>query len=130
MMKKIIDGMAYGVSLGMLVYLVQLLVFQVPSQTSSQILVVVISSALMGLSSLIYHKENWSLLAQCTLHFMSILAIVIIMGYLNGWVIFKLSFYANFMLQFVVIYVIIWLIMYYTQSKKIKQINAHLAKKD
>lgn len=129
-MKKYSDAVAYGIGFGMLFYVLQLLFLKVEAQTSSQILVVVIGSAVMGLSSLIYQKENWSLLTQGVLHFLGVFAIVNVMAYLNGWFAFNLSFYLGFVLQFVVIYAIIWLVIYYLQGQKVKQINAHLGKKD
>lgn len=125
-MKKYSDAIVYGIGFGMLFYLLQLFFLKVEAQSSSQILVVVIGSATMGLSSLIYQKDSWSLLTQGVVHFLAIFALVNLMAYLNGWFTFNLPFYLSFVLQFVVIYAIIWLIMYYLQGKRVTQINAHL----
>lgn len=125
-MKKYSDAIVYGIGFGMVWYLLQLGFLQVEGQRSSQILVVVLVSAAMGLSSLIYTKENWSLLKQVVLHWGMIFGLVNVMGYVNGWLVFETGFYVSFFLQFLATYVLIWLVMYYLQGKRVKQINARL----
>ncbi|MGT2865542.1 DUF3021 domain-containing protein [Streptococcus fryi] len=126
-MKTYWDAWVSGVGLGMMVYVSLLWLSQVHAQGFSQILIVMLGSGMMGLASLIYRIDSWSLLRQSISHLIVILGLVVAMGLMNGW--FDTSqrdFVMVFLGQFILIYLLIWVVAYYLNSKRVKHINAVL----
>ncbi len=126
-MKTYWDAWVSGVGLGMMAYIILLWLSQVHAQGFSQILIVMLGSGLMGLASLIYRIDKWSLFRQSMSHLLIILGLVVGMGLMNGW--FDMSqkgFVMLFLGQFILIYLLIWVVAYYLNSKRVKHINAVL----
>lgn len=130
-MKKLFDRFAYGVTIGSFIYLAQLFIWNIAEQTSQQLLVTVFFSGLMGLSALIYELEKGSDLAKTSLHFGVILALVVGMTSLNGWVDWTadLGFLFGVLTQFSLTYLAIWTGFYLFNRQQIKRINENLRKK-
>lgn len=126
-MKTYWDAWVSGVGLGMMAYIILLWLSQVHAQGFSQILIVMLGSGLMGLASLIYRIDKWSLFRKSISHLLIILGLVVGMGLMNGW--FDMSqkgFVMLFLGQFILIYLLIWVVAYYLNSKRVKHINAVL----
>lgn len=126
-MKTYWDAWVSGVGLGMMAYIILLWLSQVHAQGVSQILIVMLGSGLMGLASLIYRVDHWSLFRKSMSHLLIILGLVVGMGLMNGW--FDMSqkgFVMLFLGQFILIYLLIWVVAYYLNSKRVKHINAIL----
>ena len=126
-MKKIVVSMLAGLRTGSLAYLL-VLAFRIQESpvTTSNILSILIMSALIGLFSLLFEVENFSYLLQLTIHFFLTLIVVCVMMIYNGWA-FNLV-RAEFWLDFIVIYILIWLFVRLDIYLKTKKINESLVK--
>ena len=126
-MKKIVVSMLAGLRTGSLAYLL-VLAFQIQESpvTTSNILSILIMSALIGLFTLLFEVENFSYLLQLTIHFFLTLIVVCVMMIYNGWA-FNLV-RAEFWLDFIVIYILIWLFVRLDIYLKTKKINESLVK--
>ena len=126
-MKKIVVSMLEGLRTGSLAYLL-VLAFRIQESpvTTSNILSILIMSALIGLFSLLFEIERFSYLVQLTIHFFLTLMVVSVMMVYNGWA-FNLA-RAEFWLDFIVIYILIWLFVRLDIYLKTKKINESLVK--
>ena len=126
-MKKIATSMLEGLRTGSLAYLL-VLAFRIQESpvTTSNILSILIMSALIGLFTLLFEVENFSYLLQLTIHFFLTLIVVCVMMIYNGWD-FNLV-RAEFWLDFIVIYILIWLFVRLDIYLKTKKINESLVK--
>ena len=126
-MKKIATSMLEGLRTGSLAYLL-VLAFRIQESpvTTSNILSILIMSALIGLFTLLFEVENFSYLLQLTIHFFLTLIVVCVMMIYNGWD-FNLV-RAEFWLDFIVIYILIWLFVRLDICLKTKKINESLVK--
>lgn len=123
-MKKFFEYSIAGLGIGQAIYLSQLFIFGISGQTSQQMLVVAVCSALMGLSALIYEQRTWSDFVKTSIHFLVILGLVAIMRQLNGWVTW--DDIPGFLLTFIGIYLLIWSIFYLINRKQVDKINQKL----
>lgn len=126
-MKKIVVSMLAGLRTGSLAYLL-VLAFRIQESpvTTSNILSILIMSALIGLFSLLFEIERFSYLLQLTIHFFLTLIVVCVMMIYNGWA-FNLV-RAEFWLDFIVIYILIGLFVRLDIYLKTKKINESLVK--
>ena len=126
-MKKIVVSMLEGLRTGSLAYLL-VLAFRIQESpvTTSNILSILIMSALIGLFSLLFEIERFSYLLQLTIHFFLTLIVVCVMMIYNGWA-FNLV-RAEFWLDFIVIYILIGLFVRLDIYLKTKKINESLVK--
>ena len=126
-MKKIATSMLEGLRTGSLAYLL-VLAFRIQESpvTTSNILSILIMSALIGLFSLLFEIERFSYLLQLTIHFFLTLIVVCVMMIYNGWA-FNLV-RAEFWLDFIVIYILIGLFVRLDIYLKTKKINESLVK--
>ena len=85
-MKKIATSMLEGLRTGSLAYLL-VLAFRIQESplSTSNILSILIMSALIGLFSLLFEIERFSYLVQWTIHFFLTLMVVSVMMVYNGW---------------------------------------------
>ena len=127
-MKKIATSMLEGLRTGSLAYLL-VLAFRIQESpvTTSNILSILIMSALIGLFSLLFEIERFSYLVQWTIHFFLTLMVVSVMMVYNGWA-FNLA-RTEFCLDFIVIYILIWLFVRLDIYLKTKKINEALLKR-
>lgn len=127
-MKKIATSMLEGLRTGSLAYLL-VLAFRIQESpvTTSNILSILIMSALIGLFSLLFEIERFSYLVQWTIHFFLTLMVVSVMMAYNGWA-FNLA-RTEFWLDFIVIYILIWLFVRLDIYLKTKKINEALLKR-
>lgn len=127
-MKKIATSMLEGLRTGSLAYLL-VLAFRIQESpvTTSNILSILIMSALIGLFSLLFEIERFSYLVQLMIHFFLTLMVVSVMMVYNGWA-FNLA-RAEFWLDFIVIYILIWLFVRLDIYLKTKKINEALLKR-
>ena len=116
-MKKIATSMLEGLRTGSLAYLL-VLAFRIQESpvTTSNILSILIMSALIGLFSLLFEIERFSYLVQLTIHFFLTLMVVSVMMVYNGWA-FNLA-RTEFWLDFIVIYIRLDI---YLKTKKINE---------
>lgn len=127
-MKKIATSMLEGLRTGSLAYLL-VLAFRIQESpvTTSNILSILIMSALIGLFSLLFEIERFSYLVQLMIHFFLTLMVVSVMMAYNGWA-FNLA-RTEFWLDFIVIYILIWLFVRLDIYLKTKKINEALLKR-
>lgn len=127
-MKKIATSMLEGLRTGSLAYLL-VLAFRIQESpvTTSNILSILIMSALIGLFSLLFEIERFSYLVQLMIHFFLTLMVVSVMMVYNGWA-FNLV-RTEFWLDFIVIYILIWLFVRLDIYLKTKKINEALLKR-
>ncbi len=127
-MKKIATSMLEGLRTGSLAYLL-VLAFRIQESpvTTSNILSILIMSALIGLFSLLFEIERFSYLVQLMIHFFLTLMVVSAMMVYNGWA-FNLV-RTEFWLDFIVIYILIWLFVRLDIYLKTKKINEALLKR-
>ena len=127
-MKKIATSMLEGLRTGSLAYLL-VLAFRIQESpvTTSNILIILIMSALIGLFSLLFEIERFSYLVQLMIHFFLTLMVVSVMMAYNGWA-FNLA-RTEFWLDFIVIYILIWLFVRLDIYLKTKKINEALLKR-
>lgn len=126
-MKKIATSMLEGLRTGSLAYLL-VLAFRIQESpvTTSNILSILIMSALIGLFSLLFEIERFSYLVQLTIHFFLTLMVVSVMMVYNGWAFNRAR--TEFWLDFIVIYILIWLFVRLDIYLKTKKINEALVK--
>ena len=127
-MKKIATSMLEGLRTGSLAYLL-VLAFRIQESpvTTSNILSILIMSALIGLFSLLFEIERFSYLVQLTIHFFLTLMVVSVMMVYNGWACNLAR--TEFWLDFIVIYILIWLFVRLDIYLKTKKINEALLKR-
>lgn len=85
-----------------------------------------------GLSSLIFQLERWSMAFKLAVHYVVILALVLVCGAIGDWYENPFEQPGAFMLflgiQFAV-YVVIFAIMYWMDAQEVKRINDKLKKR-
>ena len=88
-----------------------------------------IMGATFASSSIIFELDNWSLLKQTVVHFLSTSILMYIVGFFCGWFPHNVSSTLLWFGVFIVVYLIFWIsfIMYY--KKKTREINEKLKQK-
>lgn len=90
-----------------------------------QFITMFIFGAICGVSSLIFEKENWSLLKRTVIHFLILTSSFTIVAFLGGWV-NKTIWGILSPLSFFVIYGIVWIVIYMKTKKQVKDLNKSL----
>ena len=91
-----------------------------------QFITMFIFGAICGVSSLIFEKENWSLLKRTVIHFLILTSSFTIVVFLGGWV--NKSIWGILSpLSFFVIYAIIWIAIYMKTKKDVEKLNNSLS---
>ena len=92
-----------------------------------QFITMFIFGAICGVSSLIFEKENWSLLKRTVIHFLILTSSFTIVVFLGGWI--NKSIWGILSpLSFFVIYAIIWFTFYFKTRREISEMNDILKK--
>jgi len=85
--------------------------------------------AVMGVSSIIWEIDKWSLTLQTVVHFLVITISMLIIAYLCYWMPHSVKGFVFWISMFIIIYIIIWIICYSNYKHKINQINKTLSEK-
>lgn len=124
MYRKIWFAMVEGVKIGAVSYLLVLAMQLQPTPvTPSNIISMLIMSAFIGLISLIFDTDYFSLLVSGFIHFTSVLAVVILGMLYNGWDVFAVPFWLNF----IGIYILIWIVVLINNAIRTRKINNRLS---
>lgn len=141
--KRGIDGITYGVTIGMILSLI----FSYLAGSSSYYpstpafvagfnnnltatLISVLLWMVIGLfsaySSIIFELENISLLIKTVIHFCLVYAIVLAVGIYLKW--FTSSGFILVTISFIVVYIAIWVAIFFITKSDIKKINQQIVK--
>lgn len=141
--KRGIDGITYGVTIGMILSLI----FSYLAGSSSYYpstpafvagfnnnlmatLISVLLWMVIGLfsaySSIIFELENISLLIKTVIHFCLVYAIVLAVGVYLKW--FTSSGFILVTISFIVVYIAIWVAIFFITKSDIKKINQQITK--
>lgn len=124
MYRKIWFAMVEGVKVGAVAYLIVLATQLQPTPvTPSNIVSMLIMSAFIGLVSLIFKTDYFSLLVSGLLHFTGV-SVVVILGMLyNGWDVLAVPFWLNF----IGMYIVIWIVVLINNAIRTRKINDRLS---
>lgn len=124
MYRKIWFAMVEGVKVGAVAYLIVLAMQLQPTPvTPSNIVSMLIMSAFIGLVSLIFKTDYFSLLVSGLLHFIGV-SVVVILGMLyNGWDVLAVPFWLNF----IGMYIVIWIVVLINNAIRTRKINDRLS---
>lgn len=124
-MKKMSSYLLSGVGFGSFSYLLVLLLHvQTEFPTSKNILSIFMVSALVGVWSMIFKKENWNFLGQLLMHFVGTFALMVALMLMNGWPLTPL-----FGVLFLGIYGLVWGVVIFQQHMIASKMNTLLEKK-
>lgn len=123
MIGKLVKASLLGIGIGEVFYLCFLYLTGAEVQKLSQMVVVAICSACMGLSSLVY-ALNLGLRYRQMLHLSLIFLWVSLMMWLNGW--FTEVNLLSFLIEFLGIYLLISFATFQYEKKKLEKINQKL----
>lgn len=127
-MKKVFSAMLSGLRTGSLVYLMVLLLdIQQSPASKSNIISILVMSAVIGLVSLIFESERFSFLLLLTVHCLITFALVSAMMIYNGWQ--EVLVLPRFWLDYFLIYVLIWGMVRLDIYLKTQKINQALSKR-
>ena len=129
----ILFGIAIGVFINQLGYLIYAINAEVVQMTSDAVVSQFIISALVGfyctVVSVVFDVEEWSLLRQTITHFILMLPFFPVAIY-AGWMPEGLVERVIFVLLFIIVYIVIWLSFKNYWKKKVKEINEELRKRE
>ena len=101
----------------------------------NEINAVIIQAILWGLLGFIYsgfsviwEKDNWSLVKQTTIVFFVYLLPMMIVGYILKWYTFNILQVIIFISIFILIFFIIWILIYLKTKKDVDALNAKIQK--
>ena len=101
----------------------------------NEINAVIIQAILWGLLGFIYsgfsviwEKDNWSLVKQTTIVFFVYLLPMLIVGYILKWFTFNILQVITFISIFIFIFFIIWILIYLKTKKDVDALNAKIQK--
>lgn len=81
-------------------------------------------------ASLIYQKDEWSLIKQTSVHLAITTPFLFMIGWLNGWLQISTISISIFIVIAILIYIIAWIGLYFYWKEEIKKINEELRKQD
>ena len=84
---------------------------------------------MFSVSSLIFEKDNWSILKQTLVHFLFTYIGVLLVNYLSSWFSYNIKDVLHFTIIFIGIYIVVWLWSMYTTLKNLEKINLKLKKR-
>lgn len=98
------------------------------------VIIQTILSAILGsslfASSLIWEKENWSLLKQTSLYFAIVTILMMTVAYLCDWMEHSVKGVLCYFAMFFVIFIIIWTIQFTFLKHLVKKINSEIICRD
>ena len=102
----------------------------------NEINAVIVQAILWGLTgfifsgfSVIWEKDNWSLVKQTTIAFFVYLLSIMVVGYILKWFTFNILQVIIFISIFIFIFFIIWILIYLKMKKDVDAFNAKIQKK-
>ena len=78
--------------------------------------------------SVIWEKDNWSLVKQTTIAFFVYLLPIMVIGYILKWFTFRILEVIIFISIFIFIFFIIWILIYLKTKKDVDAFNAKIQK--
>ena len=141
--KRAIMGFIYGVFIGQTILILESLMARdgnfypvaasLVNLAGTKIGAVIIQYFLTGLigttfaaTTVLFERDNWSLLKQTIIHFIITSIVMYIAGFLCGWFPHKLSSTLIWFGIFIVIYVIFWISFSSYYKNKVKKMNEAL----
>lgn len=77
-------------------------------------------------ASVIFKRDDWSILRQTVTHFLIISLVSLPIAYFMHWMRHSLMGFVNYFGTFIVIYAIVWAILYSVAKRNVDQINARV----
>ncbi len=76
-----------------------------------------------NLSGFVFNKEEWSLLKATIIHFILLQILLLVIGYIFGW----LSYYVTLVLPIsFTVYIIIWLVSFFYYKSEVSKLKSKL----
>ncbi|MHA8137624.1 DUF3021 domain-containing protein [Lactobacillaceae bacterium Scapto_B20] len=122
--KLFINYTLIGMSIGSLVYLLNIVGNQRTVITQSEIISLLIMSGLIGDLSFIFWWHRLPFILQLLIHYLCTVVLVFITGLYNHWV----GGLVSYLIWFTGTYVIIWAVQYYQNARAADSVN-HLIQK-
>ena len=143
--KRALLGIPLGISIGYIISIILSLIFaggyygavnpELAKTFGSEINAVIVQAILWGLIgfdfsgfSVVWEKENWSLVKQTVVGFFAYLLPMIIAGYILKWFTFSVLEVSIFILIFIFNFAVIWILIYLKAKKDVAAFNAKLKK--
>ena len=138
--KRALLGFPLGIAIGYTISIIFSLAFangyygavhpELIEAFGNEINAVIVQSILWGLigfifsgSSVIWEKENWSLLKQTTIVFFVYLLPTMVVGYILKWFTFNMLQVIIFISIFIFIFFVIWILIYLKTKKDVQEFN-------
>lgn len=83
-----------------------------------------IYGAVFGGASVIWEKDNWSILKQTVIHFVIVSAVTFPVAYITGWMEHSVLGVLVYYVIFATTYAFIWFSQYMAMRKRIKELNS------
>ncbi|MHA8110332.1 DUF3021 domain-containing protein [Lactobacillaceae bacterium Melli_B4] len=122
--RLIINYTLIGMSIGSLVYLLNVVSYHQTVVTQSEIISLLIMSGLIGDLSFIFWWRRIPFILQLLIHYVGTITLVYIAGIYNHWIGNPFVYF----MWLTVIYLIIWAVQYYQNVRAADNVN-HLIKK-
>lgn len=148
-MKKVIRHALFGIPSGILIGLITSLIFswqagygifypgppafmslfnnEVEALTAAIVLWSIVGS-MFSISSMIFEKNEWSILKQTFLHFLCTYTGLLALNIFLNWFDYTLENVAEFTLTFFIIYAIVWSVSMIRVKRSLDEINQRLEK--
>ena len=141
--KRALLGFPLGIAIGYTISIIFSLAFangyygavhpELIEAFGNEINAVIVQSILWGLigfifsgSSVIWEKENWSLLKQTTIVFFVYLLPMMVVGYILKWFTFNMLQVIIFISIFIFIFFVTWILIYLKTKKDVQEFNKKL----
>lgn len=125
-MKHLLKNSIIGLGIGCTIYTLSGVLFTTGS-LQKNLLLVIIMSILIGAFSTIHENQKLSLLAKCTIQFLSSYLSFLGAAFLGEWFAFKIAIIFTASFLFVVIFFSIWSVFYLIEKKELTAINEKLS---
>lgn len=125
----IVSSLAFGAGSGVYSPCVPELIAQTGSEINAVLLQTVLCAVLgmtFGAASVIWELENWNIVKQTGLYFLSTCAVMMLVAYCLYWMEHSMRGVLIYFGVFVALFFIIWLIQYACIRYSIRRINANL----
>ena len=143
--KRALLGMPLGISIGYIISIIFSLIFaggyygavqpELTTTFGSEISAVIVQALLWGFIgcafsgfSVIWEKDDWSLVKQTVVAFFAYLLPMMISGYILKWFEFSVLHAIIFVLIFMFIFAVIWICVYLKTKKDVDAFNAKIKK--
>ena len=140
---RILSGMVIGIVIGYIISILISLIWangyyspcvpELKAVMGSEINAVMFQTALCALlgagfsaASLIWQKENWSIVKQTGIYFSVISVIMMPIAYLTYWMEHSVAGFFSYFAVFALIFVVVWIVQFTVGKQNVKKMNKQL----